>query len=115
MTEQLGLPLAGEAGRDSGMKRSANAQDNIEAVGAAAVVLERFLRTRREPFTAADIIREVEAQGITARNWQCIGGMLRSASMHGRMVRLATVPSSRPTRHCGNQALWRSLEVTNNV
>lgn len=102
---------AGAAGRDTGMARAARNPRNAQAVDAAAQVLEVLIKRGRN-FTSTDIILAVEAQGIYPERWQCIGGMLRRAVNQGRIRRARITACARPSRHCGNQAVWRPVEPT---
>ena len=98
--------------RDKGIARSESNAQNAEAVDAARQALEVRIKTC-EMFTSSDIIKDVTDQGITAKDWRCIGGLLVRAHKQGRIEVLGIQNSRRASRHCGDQKVWQSLEYQN--
>ncbi len=103
---------AAKDARDIGIARSESNARNAEAVEAARQALEVRIKTC-ETFTSSDIIKDVTDQGIEAKDWRCIGGMLVRARKQGRIEVLGIQNSRRASRHCGDQKVWRSLECQN--
>lgn len=100
---------AARAARDAGMKTSEENPRNGAAVDAARQALEVRIKTC-PVFTSSDVIKDVTDQGIEAKDWRCIGGMIAKARRQGRIEVLGISNSRRPTRHCGDQKMWRSME-----
>ena len=103
---------AAKDARDKGIARSESNAQNAEAVDAARQALEVRIKTC-ETFTSSDIIKDVTDQGIEAKDWRCIGGLLARARRQGRIEVLSIQNSRRASRHCGDQKVWRSLEYQN--
>lgn len=103
---------AAKDARDKGIARSESNSQNAEAVDAARQALEVRIKTC-PMFTSSDVIKDVTDQGIEAKDWRCIGGLLVRAHKQGRIEVLGIRNSSRASRHCGDQKVWRSLECQN--
>ena len=103
---------AAKDARDKGIAQSESNTQNAEAVDAARQALEVRIKTS-ETFTSSDIIKDVTDQGIEAKDWRCIGGLLARARKQGRIEVLGIQNSRRVSRHCGDQKVWRSLEYRN--
>ena len=100
---------AARKARDIGIARSESNAQNAEAVDAARQALEVRIKTCKT-FTSSDVIKDVTDQGIEAKDWRCIGGLLARAHKQGRIEVLGIQNSRRASRHCGDQKVWRSLE-----